>query len=359
MVDAQIAVAQLRINSEIVDGRRALYPLLTYREITYVPLTWNLCRALGLQTGFTMTGPHLSVKANPSIPIIALIQDTLPSTSADRVPGTRIQASIVNYMVTIGEETIDNATQVWPLLNYADITYLPLTWYFIHDLLGLSYDYQGAPASTLYLGRSPQYNNLAESQVNQVLLSAMQLLRNSPLTIAEKTTLDGVLIKYGVTRFDASLDLIWQSSFDYQARSEDHLLQLQSPGVGSSVYSELQVFRSTDGYSWQEQIDQGTELPLRPALPFFELNHPPGGRPVFEDEGQWYFELQHLSQKLVMEEEDCIVLMTYRFSLDEWSLKSITYQEILLHEGQMVTEGFHPLIVCDLTYGKIEGIPRP
>ena len=38
------------MNGQAVDKAAARYPLLVYQDITYVPMTWDLCRFLGLAT---------------------------------------------------------------------------------------------------------------------------------------------------------------------------------------------------------------------------------------------------------------------------------------------------------------------
>ena len=49
-VTATVAAGAVTLNGQAVDNAAARYPLLVYQDITYVPMTWDLCRFLGLET---------------------------------------------------------------------------------------------------------------------------------------------------------------------------------------------------------------------------------------------------------------------------------------------------------------------
>ena len=51
-VTVKIATYYTQIENVSVDNRYVEYPLLTYKDITYFPMTYNLCAFLGLRSGF-------------------------------------------------------------------------------------------------------------------------------------------------------------------------------------------------------------------------------------------------------------------------------------------------------------------
>ena len=51
-VRVKIAPFYTEIENVSVDNRYVEYPLITYKDITYFPMTYNLCAFLGLRSGF-------------------------------------------------------------------------------------------------------------------------------------------------------------------------------------------------------------------------------------------------------------------------------------------------------------------
>lgn len=58
---ASIAAGKVTLNGQAIDNSTAQYPLLVYQDITYVPMTFHLCRFLGLETGYDGPSRSLSI----------------------------------------------------------------------------------------------------------------------------------------------------------------------------------------------------------------------------------------------------------------------------------------------------------
>lgn len=122
------------INGEVIANKREVYPIVQSRGITYLPLTYDMSQALGLSTKWT----------NETGLVIEHSKNTLKYLSngnGNHVPGTLFRASIASFPITVNGEKLSNYQEVYPLLVINDITYFPLTYRFMVDSFGLSYDF--------------------------------------------------------------------------------------------------------------------------------------------------------------------------------------------------------------------------
>lgn len=131
----------VRINGQLMDNALAKYPFLTYKGITYLPLTWDNATALGIQLMWnTESGLQIYKQTN-------YVQGSFPGgmrpplqqdISAQRPLPISYTAALSNYPISIAYQTVDNSQEEYPFLEFQDITYMPLTWHFVHDLLKLT-----------------------------------------------------------------------------------------------------------------------------------------------------------------------------------------------------------------------------
>lgn len=130
---ASIASGPVTLNGCAVENRTAQYPLLLYSNITYFPMTYRLCRFLGLATEWDDGTRTLSItqtgERGPYVP------DTGHAGRSGRVSVSR-----VDYPVEVNGTAIDNSTAIYPLFNYGGVTYFPLT--FSYAFWAFGWDYQ-------------------------------------------------------------------------------------------------------------------------------------------------------------------------------------------------------------------------
>ncbi len=126
------ASGPVTINGQLIDNSAAQYPLLLYRNITYFPMTYHLCRFLGVETDWDGSSRTLSIdRSGVNAPYVA---DTGGASH-----GAAVSVSRVNYNVVVNGIPVDNDQAAWPLLNYNNITYFPLTWQFAVESFGWNY----------------------------------------------------------------------------------------------------------------------------------------------------------------------------------------------------------------------------
>lgn len=136
-VKVKIAPFYTQIEDVSVDNRYVEYPLITYKDITYFPMTHDLCAMLGLSTGFDskkglfITKKYFDVDYTPN----------LFGGSATNYYNAEYDAVIPSYPVYLNGIKIDNTKEEYPLINFRDITYFPMTWRFAYEELNFDIDW--------------------------------------------------------------------------------------------------------------------------------------------------------------------------------------------------------------------------
>ena len=98
----------------------SIYPILSYKDVTYFPMTYDYCRALHLSTSW-VEGQGLFIAAHPQQGHTIPIYETCENPKYNK-------AFIVPYDVYIDGEKINMEEAEYPLLNFRDVTYFPLTY---------------------------------------------------------------------------------------------------------------------------------------------------------------------------------------------------------------------------------------
>lgn len=130
---ATISSGTITLNQQVIDNERAEYPFLLYKNITYVPMTYHLCRFLGLETNWDSSARTLSVtRASRVFPYV-------PDDGGKNIKDETVAVSAVDYPVMIDGVSSEKFDSTWPLLNYQGITYFPLTWEYAVTMFGWDY----------------------------------------------------------------------------------------------------------------------------------------------------------------------------------------------------------------------------
>ena len=60
---ADVVTAKVTLNGQVIDNKNAKYPLLSYSNITYFPMTYHLSRFMGVETDWNGTAKSLNIYA--------------------------------------------------------------------------------------------------------------------------------------------------------------------------------------------------------------------------------------------------------------------------------------------------------
>lgn len=124
---------KVTLNETEVNNSYRQYPLITYKGITYFPMTFYDCRYLGLETTWdNVNGLGIS-KMNVSAPYNASLQKNKNSNN--------MTARIPRFNITLNNRIIDNSKEEYPILLFRNITYFPMTWKFCVEEFGWKYNF--------------------------------------------------------------------------------------------------------------------------------------------------------------------------------------------------------------------------
>ena len=121
-------------SSEKVESEQRQFPLIVYKDITYVPMTYYDCRYLGLKTEWNDETRTLSIEQTP-------INCAYRDYKWEWKNSKNNKASVCDFNIVVNGKTIDNSKEEYPLLTFRDVTYFPLTWRFAVDEFGWEYSF--------------------------------------------------------------------------------------------------------------------------------------------------------------------------------------------------------------------------
>lgn len=130
-VNVALPSFKVTLNGHAVDSQKREYPLLVYKDIVYVPMTWYDSRLLGLETDWSPEA-GLDIRQN------SVTASYHPHDSGQANP-QRLTAGIVEGRVTVNGVAVENSQEPYPVLSFRNISYFPLTWRFAHDEFGWNY----------------------------------------------------------------------------------------------------------------------------------------------------------------------------------------------------------------------------
>lgn len=109
-----------------LDNAHLKYPLLTYKDITYMPMTWSVSQATALQLNWSQesglsVGLGIPLSVKPELDIGGSFRHG------------RYTAQVAEFPISVNQEAVNNAEQTYPFLVFQDIAYFPLTWDYAVD----------------------------------------------------------------------------------------------------------------------------------------------------------------------------------------------------------------------------------
>ena len=137
-IKVKIAPFYTEIDYMSVDNRYVEYPLITYKDITYFPMTFDLCAQLGLMCGYDdeqglfITREYVNYYKEEPKPF---------GEKATNYFNRLYDAQIPTYPVYLNGVRIDNEKEEYPLINFRGITYFPMTWRFAYEELNFDIEW--------------------------------------------------------------------------------------------------------------------------------------------------------------------------------------------------------------------------
>ncbi len=133
-VSVSIPSFNITINGQRINNTYAKYPYIVYNNITYFPMTYNGSRFLGLKSDWDASNGLVISKAAERSGV------NENSTQSSQNSGNYSAVTTTGY-IKVNGEYIDNESEQYPLINFRDVTYFPLTWRFAVDEFGWDYSF--------------------------------------------------------------------------------------------------------------------------------------------------------------------------------------------------------------------------
>ncbi len=131
---AVIPAFDVHFNGNKVESNYRQFPLIVYKDITYVPMTYYDCRFLGLTTSWDNDTRTLSIEKSG---ITCAYRDYNWQWKNNK----NNEASVCDFNIVVNGKEVDNSKEAYPLLTFRDVTYFPLTWRFAVDEFGWEYNF--------------------------------------------------------------------------------------------------------------------------------------------------------------------------------------------------------------------------
>ena len=274
-----IATPEVLVNEVALDHLNSTYPLLQYNNIVYFPLTYAYGQVLGFGVDYAPeTG--LAIYSAP-VGENDLGQYALGEDATPYVGGTPVQASTSTMPILLNSDDISTQGE-WPCLFFNDIAYLPFTWTYMYDGLGIMYTFQEDPAALIISGPpAPAAPELPPAEIDPMPQPSPF---GHPISAAELMEVKAMLDKaqqpeeFSNSYCDIALDMAFvgeEMSLDVEVfmdmEAERVLVSMVIPNIHDEdaepdlaiVYLRAnpddetlsQLFLSIDGETWEEITD--------------------------------------------------------------------------------------------------------
>ena len=194
---ADVVTGKVTLNGQVIDNKNAKYPLLTYSNITYFPMTYQLSRFMGVETDWNNAAKSLNITAGGA-------QSAYVAETGKAQRGS-VAVTPASYKISVNGAQINNKEEKYHIFNYNGITYFPLTWAYAVDSFGWSYQWDAENGLRIDTTTAPARVPTAPDTGNAALDKALTILNNKYATGGKyRGMLEGGGKK---TSFDAALDV--------------------------------------------------------------------------------------------------------------------------------------------------------
>lgn len=194
---ADVVIAKVTLNGQVIDNKNAKYPLLSYSNITYFPMTYHLSRFMGVSTDWNGGSKTLDITAGGA--------RTAYAAETGKKQSGSVSVTLPSYKISVNGAQINNKEEKYPIFNYNGITYFPLTWAYAVDSFGWSYQWDAVNGLRIDTSSAPAPAPVEPGTGDAALDKALTILNSSYATGGKY---HGMLEGGGKkTSFDAALDV--------------------------------------------------------------------------------------------------------------------------------------------------------
>lgn len=131
----------INVNGTSTPNSSLKYPVISYKDITYFPMTFKFTQALAIETVWDTEVGFVIRKTSNKAGKLELDYGTTSSN---------LYASQPDFNIYVNDAWIDNNSEEYPLLVLNDVTYFPMTWHYAVAELGLTIKFEN---NTFYISK--------------------------------------------------------------------------------------------------------------------------------------------------------------------------------------------------------------
>ncbi|WP_284645419.1 YHYH domain-containing protein [Paenibacillus silviterrae] len=128
-VKVTIPSYSIYVNGTAVPNSMLKYPVISYKDITYFPMTYKFTQALAIESAWDQEVGFVIRKTNNKANKLEFDY----GSASDK-----LYAKQPDFNVFVNDAWVDNGKEEYPLLVLNDVTYFPMTWHYAVDELGLT-----------------------------------------------------------------------------------------------------------------------------------------------------------------------------------------------------------------------------
>lgn len=104
---ADVVTGKVTLNGQVIDNKNAKYPLLTYSNITYFPMTYHLSRFMGVETDWNNAAKSLNITAGGA-------QSAYVAEIGKAQRGS-VAVTPASYKISVNGAQINNKEEKYPI----------------------------------------------------------------------------------------------------------------------------------------------------------------------------------------------------------------------------------------------------
>lgn len=135
----------ITVNGQAMESKYNQYPLLLYKDITYVPMEYDYARFLGIKANWYQESRGYGNKSVLFVGVAEEQAKELKIISTKTSNQKRCTATVAEYGLALNtinpKKYLNNQKEEYPILNFRGVTYFPLTWRFAVEEFGWEYSY--------------------------------------------------------------------------------------------------------------------------------------------------------------------------------------------------------------------------
>ena len=194
---ADVVTGKVTLNGQVIDNKNAKYPLLTYSNITYFPMTYHLSRFMGVETDWNNAAKSLNITAGGA--------QSAYVAEPGKAPKGSVSVTLPSYRISVNGALIDNKEATYPIFNYNGVTYFPLTFRYAYESFGWGYQWDAENGLRVDTTSAPARVPTEPNTGNAALDKALTILNDGYAAGGKyRSTLEAGGKK---TSFDAALDV--------------------------------------------------------------------------------------------------------------------------------------------------------